>query len=237
MYKYSLLALAMVMLAAPAVADDEEESLWSGKATVGFLATSGNTDNSNLNTGFELAYAPGAWVHGVELRAIHATESNATTAEAYELRWKSERKVSEHQFLFGRLDWREDRFSSFETQLSQTLGYGRRLIRSDKHSLSVEVGAGARQSDLADGTSASEAIVRGGLNYVWALGETSEFKQDLVVEAGGDNTFLESVTALSAKLVGNFALVASYTVRHNTDVLPLTEKTDTRSALSLEYLF
>ena len=237
MYQHSLLALAIVMFAAPAVADDEEESLWSGKATVGFLATSGNTDNSNLNTGFELAYAPGAWGHGGELRAIHATESNATTAEAYELGWKSERKISEQQFLFGRLDWRKDRFSSFETQLSQTLGYGRRLINSDKHSLSVEVGAGARQSDLADGTNSSEAIVRGGLNYVWALSETSEFKQDLVVEAGGDNTFLVSVTALSAKLVGNLALVASYTVRHNTDVLPLTEKTDTRSALSLEYLF
>ena len=73
--------------------------------------------------------------------------------------------------------------------------------------------------------------------FVWALSETAEFKQALVVEAGGDNTFSESLTELSAKLVGNLALVASYRVRHNSDVLPLTEKTDTRTALSLEYLF
>jgi putative salt-induced outer membrane protein YdiY len=33
------------------------------------------------------------------------------------------------------------------------------------------------------------------------------------------------------------ALVASYTVKHNTEVLPLTEKTDTYTALSLEYVF
>ena len=236
MFKPSLLALALVTLAVPALAEDDE-SRWSGKATVGFLATSGNTDNSNLNTGFELAYAPGMWVHEVRALAIYATESNATTAEAYELGWKSERKISDHDFLFGRLDWRRDRFSSFETQFSQTLGYGRRLIDGDKHSLNVEVGAGARQSDLADGSSQSETILRGGLHYAWTLSETAEFKQDLVVEAGGKNTFMESVTALSAKLVGNLALVASYTVRHNTDVLPLTEKTDTRSALSLDYLF
>ncbi len=121
--------------------------------------------------------------------------------------------------------------------MSQTLGYGRRLIENEKHSLNLELGAGARQSDLADGSSESELIIRGGLHYVWALSETAEFKQDLLVEAGDINTYVESVTALSAKLVGNLALVASYTVKHNTDVLPFTEKTDIYTALSLEYLF
>ena len=237
MFKRSLLALVILALAVPAMAENEEESLWSGKATVGFLATSGNTDNSNLNTGFELAYAPGKWTHEVKALAIYATESNSTTAEAYDVSWKSERKVSDKDFLFGRLDWRKDRFSSFETQASQTLGYGRRLIDNDKYKLNLEAGVGARQSDLADGSSTSETILRGGLYFVWALSETAEFKQDLVVEAGDENTFLGSVTAVSARLVGDLALVASYTVRHNTDVLPLTEKTDTRTALSLEYLF
>ncbi len=226
----------MVALACPALADDDE-SPWSGKATLGYLATSGNTENSNLNSGFEVAYASGKWVHGATASAINATESNATTAEAYDLGWKSERKISDQNFLFGRLNWRSDRFSTFETQFSQTLGYGRRLINSEKHSLNMELGAGARQSDLANGSSENEAIVSAALHYAWALSETAEFKQDLKVEAGDANTYLESVTALSARLVGNLALVASYTVRHNTDVLPLTEKTDTRSALSLEYRF
>jgi len=237
MFRRSLLALAMVTIAVPTLAEEEEVSLWSGKATIGYLATSGNTDNSNLNTGFELAYAPGKWTHGVQVLAIYATESNATTAEAYDVGWKSERKLSDENYLFGRLDWRKDRFSSFETQASQTLGYGRRLIHSDKYKLNLEVGAGARQSDLADGSSTSETILRGGLNFAWTLSETAEFKQGLVVEAGDDNTFSESITELSARLVGNLALVASYRVRHNSDVLPLTEKTDTRAALSLEYLF
>jgi putative salt-induced outer membrane protein len=57
------------------------------------------------------------------------------------------------------------------------------------------------------------------------------------VEAGSENTYFESVTALKARLVGDLALVASYTVKHNTDVPALTEKTDTYTALSLEYAF
>ncbi len=236
MFARSLFTLVLAALALPALANDDE-SPWSGKATLGYLATSGNTENSNLNAGFEVAYASGRWIHGLKALAINATESNATTAEAYELGWKSERALGEQNFLFARLDWRSDRFSTYETQLSQTLGYGRRLIENEKHSLNLELGAGARQSDLADGSSESELIIRGGLHYVWALSETAEFKQDLLVEAGDINTYVESVTALSAKLVGNLALVASYTVKHNTDVLPFTEKTDIYTALSLEYLF
>ena len=236
MYKHSLWALMMVAIAFPTMAD-EAEGPWSGKATLGYLATSGNTENSNLNAAFEVAYAANKWLHEFRAAAISASESDSTTAEAYDLGWRSERNFTEINFLFGRLDWRSDRFSTYEKQFSQTVGYGRRVISGDTHNLSIEVGAGVRQSDLADGSSESELIFRAGANYVWTLSDTSKFKQDLNIEAGEANTFLESVTAISASLVGNLSLVASYTVRHNTDVLPATEKTDTFSALSLEYLF
>jgi putative salt-induced outer membrane protein len=73
--------------------------------------------------------------------------------------------------------------------------------------------------------------------YKWQFSETAEFRQDLSVESGSLNTYLESVTALSAKLVSDLALVASYTIKHNTTVPPLTEKTDTYTALALEYSF
>ena len=236
MFKRTIFALSALLAAAPAYAQGEED-FWSGKVSFGYLATSGNTENSNLNTAFEVGYTPGQWAHLLKGFAIYASENNATTSEAYELGWKSERNFSEVNFLFGRLDWRKDRFSTYEKQFSQTVGYGRRLISNEKHNLSVEVGAGARQSDLVIGTSENEIIFRGGLSYAWALSETAELTEDLVVEAGDANTYLESKTAVSAKLVGNLALVVSYTIKHNTDVLSFTEKTDTYTALSLEYLF
>ena len=39
------------------------------------------------------------------------------------------------------------------------------------------------------------------------------------------------------QLVGGFAIVASYTVRHSSDVLSGTEKSDTFTALSLDFAF
>ena len=73
--------------------------------------------------------------------------------------------------------------------------------------------------------------------YKWLFSETAEFRQDLTVEAGDLNTYIESVTALSAQLIGNIALVASYTIKSNSDVPPNTEKTDTYTAFSFEYAF
>lgn len=237
MFTRMLVVLIVLALAAPLAAEEELEEGWSGSATLGYLATSGNTENSNLNSGLEVNYLEGSWLHTFKASAINATESGTTTAEAYQAGWKSEWQLSDVDYLFGRLRWRKDRFSAYETQFSQTLGYGRRLIDVDRHKLNAEVGIGARQSDLIDGTSENETILRAAADYTWVLSDTAEFTQDLAIEAGDANTYVESITALRAQLVGRLALVASYTIQHNTDVVPGTEKTDTFSALSLEYGF
>ena len=235
---FRAIALLLMTVSLPAIAQQEQsEDPWSGKATLGYLATSGNTENSNLNSGLEISYAPNQWTHRLRALAINAAENKVTTAEAYELGWKSELALGESNFLFGRLMWRKDRFSSYDQQFSQTVGYGRRLINTDTHRLNAEIGAGARQSDLIDGTKEEEFILRGGLDYLWQISETAEFTQLLGVESGGENTYIESVTALKSTLIGSLALVASYTIKHNTDVLPTLEKTDTYTALSLEYAF
>ncbi len=236
--------LGLVMILAGMVAPvcalaeaQEEESPWAGTAKLGYLDTSGNTENSTLNTGFEISYTAGNWTHLAAALAINASENKVTTAEAYDLGWKSERNLSEHDFLFGRLQWRRDLFGAYATQFSQSVGYGRRLISTDRHKLNVEIGVGLRQSELQIGTTEDETIVRGGAFYKWLFSENAEFRQDFSIEAGDQNTYLESVTALSAKLVNDLALVASYTIKHNTTVPLLAEKTDTYTALALEYTF
>ncbi len=233
--------IAIVFMFAAVIGNAAEEeapaSPWAGTATLGYLATSGNTENSSLNSAFEISYTTGDWQHLFDVSAINSTEDNATTAEAYAAGWKSERQMSEVNFLFGRLNSRKDRFSGYDTQFSQTVGYGRRILNNEKHSLNGEIGAGARQSDLANGTNENETILTGALHYTWAISETAEFRQDLLVEAGSENTYLESVTALSARLIGKLALVASYRIQNNSEVPVGTEKTDTFTALSFEYAF
>jgi len=230
----------VALIAMPTLAQDEaeeESGPWSGNVSFGFLSTSGNTENSNLNGKLEVGYTTGRWNHLFDAYAINASESNVTTTKAHGAGWKSEWNLSEHNFLFGQLSYREDRFSGFPTQFSQAVGYGRRFIDTTAHTLSAEAGAGARQSERADGVDENDFIVSGGLNYKWTISESANFTQDLKIEYGENNTFTESISAVSTNIVGALALVVSYTIRNNSDVLPGTVNTDTFTALSLEYGF
>ena len=217
--------------------EEEEEGPLSGKVTLGYLSTTGNTETSSLNAGFEAAYLAGRWEHEMTAKAINATEDKQTTAEAYEWRWTSDWDMTEQDLVFGRLNWRKDRFGGFNTQFSQTVGYARRVVDNDKHRLRLELGAGARQSEDQLGVKDDETILTGGLNYRYTISETAEFRQTVAIESGEQNTFTETVTSISAQLIGRLALTASYTYRNNSSVPVGTQKTDTRTALSIEYAF
>jgi putative salt-induced outer membrane protein len=214
-----------------------EESPWSGSASLGFLSTSGNTNTTSYNSSFKISYAKNKWTHAFDAAANGSDESETVTAEAYQAGWKSSYDFREHNYLFGLVEWRKDRFSGVSEKLSESIGYGRRIIDTPAHLLSADIGAGYRNADLSDNTSESGAIGRLGLDYKWTFSETSNFEQSIGVESGSDNTYIESVSAVRAKLLGEFAIVLSYTVRHNTDVPVGSEKTDKFTAISLELAF
>jgi putative salt-induced outer membrane protein len=232
----AMLGVAIVLTATAVHAQQEEEGL-SGQVALGYLATSGNSESQNLSLGFGGDYYGDAWHHNLEGRAVRASTSNVTTAEAYSLAWQSDRELGEKSYVFGRAAWDKDKFSGYDQQLREVIGYGRKFIDTDKHKLNGEIGAGFRQSDLRDGTSEDETILRLAADYTLAISETAEFKQTLGIENGDTNTFTESVTALKADLWSDLAIVLSYTIKRNSDVPVGTEKKDTFTAVSLEYSF
>ncbi len=241
MLRHGLLVVVFVLFSgavhSQAGSPPVEESPWSGNVSLGYLATSGNTNTTSYNTAFGIAYAKNKWTHAFDAAANGADESDTVTAEAYQADWKSSYDFSEHNYLFGLVAWRKDRFSGVNEQLSESIGYGRRIIDTPAHLLNAEIGAGYRNADLSDNTSESGVIGRLGLDYKWTFSETSNFEQNISVESGSDNTYIESVSAVRAKLLGDFAIVFSYTVRHNTDVPVGSEKTDKMTAISLELAF
>ena len=241
MFRNGVLAAILILFSGTAYSQAgssvAKESPWSGSASLGYLSTSGNTDTTSYNTALEISFEKNKWTHTFDAAAYGADESDATTAEAYQAGWKSAYDFSEHNYLFGLVNWRKDRFSGVDQQLSEAIGYGRRLIDTPAHLLSAELGAGYRSADLSDNTSESGVIATLGLDYKWTFSETSNIEQNVGVESGSDNTYIESISAIRARLLGDFAIVLSYTVRHNTDVPVGNEKTDRFTAISLELAF
>ena len=127
---------------------------------------------------------------------------------------------------------------------SRTLGIGQRFLKKDRHELNGEISAGASQSTLilADLRRAvrkiiNEAVFRISADYKWMISDNATFSEILNVSSGSSNTYTESVTELSARIVGAFSMVLGYTVKHNSDVSAGKDKTDTFASISLEYLF
>lgn len=210
---------------------------WSGTVSAGYQSNTGNTENESVNFKTEIKYQPGRWHHFLSAFASGRSEDKQTTAEAYSANWKSQYDLTDRYYAFGSVDWYKDRFSAYDQQLFETAGLGWRALTGPRHLLDVEIGAGARQSDLQDGTSEDEAVgVLRGI-WQWQISENASFVQKAGVVSGSDNTFVESVSELKAGIIGALSLVLGYTVRHNSDVPPDTDKTDTYTSLSLEYAF
>jgi putative salt-induced outer membrane protein len=209
----------------------------SGKASLGYLATSGNTDSTNASGAFQLQWVKEAWSHEFDLAAITASNQGVTTSESYAASYDARRDFGERSYLVATLDWEQDHFSSYDSRTSESVGYGRKVVDTERHALAAEFGLGARQLDRVDGLQEDEAILRLALDYGWTISETTGFSQKLTVESGDSNTNLVAVSELRARLFGDVALVLSYRIKHNNDVLPGIEKTDRFTAISLEYAF
>ena len=225
----------LALVASTGFAQDEEG--FSGRVAFGYLATSGNSKSDSLNANFGLWWNQNPWSHSLLGRAIQSSTSGVTTAEAFGLAWQSRYAINETDYIFGLIALDKDEFSAYDQQVREVIGYGRRFIDRERHILNGQAGLGARQADLRNGTSQNEAILYLGGDYRWIISETSEFSQTLAIESGSDNIYLEATSALSANVRENLALVISYTIKNNSDVLPGTEKTDTFTAISLEYTF
>src|SRR5690606_2085273 len=141
-------ALALTILAVAsldaAAQSASSEAPFSGKAALGYIATSGNTDSTSANAALALRFVRESWRHAFDLSGVGASTDDATTAEAYLFKYEARRAFGEHGYLFTALDYKRDRFSGYAEQVSQTLGYGRRLIDRDRHALDAGVGFGAR---------------------------------------------------------------------------------------------
>ena len=209
-----------------------------GSAALGYLATSGNTEATNLNSLLKVTWdLDGPWKHDWTALAIRASTDEVTTAEAYAAGYKAMRDFSATSYLFFSGDWRQDAFSGYDRQATEAVGYGRRLFDTPRHMLAVEGGVGAKQSDVITGEELDEAIVRGGLDYLLTISENSQFNQKVLIEQGDDNRYTESTSALKTRIVGNLAVVLSYVIKNNSDVPIGIEKTDRFTAVSLEYGF
>ena len=236
--------LAALCVCAPAIvgvtsasADEEEKLGFSGLAGFGYLASSGNSDSTAFNATLDLFYDLEKWHHSLKLLGTGTSTDGDTSGERYTADYKAEWDMTERDYLFGLISYEKDNDSGVEQKLSETVGYGRRVLDTERHVLNVEVGAGFQQLDFQDGTDDSSAVGRLGGDYQFKFSDNAQFASNLAVEIGSDNTYTVWENGVTAKLASTLSLTATYTVKNNSDAPAGTDDTDTYTAVRIEYGF
>ncbi|HEV7609796.1 MAG TPA: DUF481 domain-containing protein [Steroidobacteraceae bacterium] len=245
--RIKILSMAFVfsaLLLAPAA-----QAQWTGKAELGVLLSSGNTEAKSANAKLDLKHESEKWINAFFVGALYGANADFATAQRYEGKYQADYKINDRLSWFGALRAEQDRFSGFAYQATASTGASYKFIDNPTTKLQASLGAGYRRlkSETLVKTDAGEVIDRiegevdsepvGTLSsdFEHSFNEHTKITNKLQVESGSDNTALQNDVALQVSMTETLAMAVGFGVRYNTDPPPLSESTDLLTTINLVY--
>lgn len=243
-------AAAALLASVPAFAQDDTG--WTGEASLTGSKTTGNTETTDVGLGLKLAKQGTVWGHAFNASADFGRVSGTTNKERYVLGYQIDRNITDRLYALGNADYYRDEFGAFEEGYFLGAGLGYKLVQPAPLGWDLEAGLGYRsQSPSApDGLTAAELAaletagdldrqnelaLRGASKVTYDFNDAVSLYNNSEVTWSDSNTYLWNELGLTANLVGNLAARASFRVDHNTDVLDGREKTDTITRFGVVY--
>ena len=173
-FSFTTISFSLINPSFAAETEDKKE-LWKGNMELGYVKTDGNTETETLNTKAKAESDRETWRHTLKIEALRSTDQGTTTAERYIVSGQSNYKIKgKKNFMFLFLSYEDDSFSGYDYQMTEVVGYGRRVLDSHNMILDLEIGPGARQSkEETSGDTVNEMLMRGAAKYAWKISEHS----------------------------------------------------------------
>jgi putative salt-induced outer membrane protein len=228
-----LAGVALALLAVVAQADP-----WQGKGEAGIVAASGNTESDSYNLKLGMTKVDDLWKHALDMAYLRASSDGVTSANRFTGTWQSNYNFSARTFAFGGLRYEHDEFSGFDYQASASAGLGYKFYDTDTVKFSGQAGVGYRSiKDAVTDDTSDGAIFVAGLNYEYAITQTTKLTDKFTAESGSANTLLTNFVGVEVKMSDKLGLSAGYDIHQNSDPPPGKKKTDTVTTLNLVFSF
>ena len=214
--------------------------LWSGKAEVSFVSTSGNSDTQTLGAGAEVEYQPGVWSGKAKLDYIKSEANGTTNARALAGLLRGARKLVGRLEAYAQGDYLKNTFAGIERRLSGQTGLAYDLLPPGAHALKAQAGLGYTSEHRVASSDRSFASAAAGLLYKWTFSKTADFSNETTfaqdLKESRDWRFGDTA-AVSAGLTTIFSLKLSWALTRANDPPPGFKKTDTitRAALVAKF--
>jgi len=116
---------------------------FTGNVSFGLGVTSGNSDTTTVNAGYEFKWAPaGPNVLKSGGLFLYGKTDGVVSTEQYGLNVRDEYNLNPRTFLFGEVRYLHDKFKGIEYLVAPTGGVGFKLVAQPKTELTVSAGAG-----------------------------------------------------------------------------------------------
>jgi putative salt-induced outer membrane protein len=155
--------------------------------------------------------------------------------------------ISDRFYVYALAQYERDRFQGFSGRYAVSGGLGFQALKRDDVQLSLKVGPAYRVTQFIDGREDSRIAGLVGLDFDWDITDRLKLTQDTnaVAETGGSalaiidsqNTTLDLITGLNAKINSSLSARFSYAVEYNSNPPPGAVQTDTLSRVTLIYDF
>lgn len=220
---------------------------WSGKGEFGAFRATGNASDTGITTGITVDRQGIDWRHKLTARVDYQRSNGVTTREQYLARYEPNVNISDRFYVYALAQYERDRFQGFSGRYAVSGGLGFQALKRDDVQLSVKVGPAYRVTQFVDGREDNRIAGLVGLDFDWDITDRLKLTQDTnaVAETGGSalaiidsqNTTLDLITGLNAKINSSLSARFSYAVEYNSNPPPGAVQTDTLSRVTLIYDF
>jgi putative salt-induced outer membrane protein len=210
---------------------------WEGEIELSGNRSTGNTKETGLGLAGKALVDLGEWRHKFGGLVEFQRSAGTTTKQRFLATYDINYELSARSYVFGMMQYEDDRFGGFEYRFSETAGLGYMVLDNDTFRWSLEAGPGARHTKLEAQSLDTEFVGFGRSDFLWRFSDHSELSHVLGVFVGSDRTSLDTTLALKMRINGALSARLSYNYRYNSNVPVGNLRTDTLTKAALVYDF
>lgn len=210
---------------------------WTGQGEAGITNSTGNTRSTALALGLHFARTGLRWDHAFDATVDYQRTDGIESQSRYFAGYSGHYKFDGPLYGVGVLSWEGDRFSGFNSRLTESIGLGYQVLQLPDMQLAVEAGPALRQTDYIAGGSENSVAGRASVNYKWDILPSLSFTEVATYYGESRDSTVTSDTGLTAQLIGALSARLSYHVQYETNPPLALEKVDTITRLTLVYSF
>ncbi|WP_176473825.1 DUF481 domain-containing protein [Actibacterium ureilyticum] len=210
---------------------------WAGSVSLGFAATSGNTDTADLSFGGRFRYGNGPWNHTFGFAGEFAEDNDVRNKEEVFATYDVNRYFNDRFYVFGLGSVRYDGFASNEWDSFLGVGPGYRVVNQDNMTWRLQAGPGVRYLEEQNGNTETEVAGIASSRFYYKISDTMFLTNDTDILFSDTDTVATNDLGVNFKMTDALSTRVSYRTEFNSDPLPGVKHSDNTLGVSLVYGF